>query len=209
VQAARLTYYCGIVRLLARVTRRIINTFHRGLLAVLLLVLTFMHTPVLAAEGIETVQAHLESSENGYRLSATYAFELNHTLEDAINHGIPLRFTTQVEIKRPRWYWFDESAINAERTIILSKNLLTNEYQGNIVGGVPRSFATLDEALSLLRRPNRWVVADTSALKSGTTYHASVQMKLDLDNLSMPIKININSDWRVASDRKTFAFKAE
>lgn len=177
----------------------------------LLLVLTFMHTPAYAAENIETVQAHLENSENGYRLSATYAFDLNHTLEDAVNHGIPLRFTTQVEIKRPRWYWLDESTINAERTIVLSRNLLTNEYQANIIGGVQRSFATLDEALSLLRRPNRWVVAENSALKSGTTYRVSVQMKLDLDSLSMPIQIISfnNSDWRLASDRKNFTFKAE
>jgi hypothetical protein len=208
---APINFYCGSVRILARVTRRIIYTFHRGLLAALLLVLTFVHAPAYAAESIEIVQAHLETSQEGYRLSATFAFELNRTLEDAISHGIPLHFTTQVEIKRPRWYWFDESAINTERTIIISKNLLTNEYQASVIGGVQRSFATLEEAMDLLRRPSRWVVAEHGALKSGTTYNVSVQMRLDLESLSKPIKVDSinNSDWRLASERKSFAFKAD
>ena len=181
------------------------------MLAALLLVLTFAQAPAFAAESIEVVQAHLESSSEGYRLSATFAFELNRTLEDAINHGIPLHFTTQVEIKRPRWYWFDESTINAENVVILSKNLLTNEYQANTVGGVQRSFATLDDALGLLRHPSRWVVAERAALKPGTAYHVSMQMHLDLDSLSKPIRVDSinNSDWRLATDRKSFSFKAD
>ncbi len=196
---------------MARVTRRFIETIKSGLLAALLLVFTFAQAPAFAAEGIEVVQAHLESSPDGYRLSATFAFELNHTLEDAVSHGIPLHFTTQVEIKRPRWYWFDESAINAENVIILSKNLLTNEYQANVVGGVQRSFPTLEDALALLRHPSRWVVAERGALKSGTTYYASIQMRLDLDSLSKPIRVDSinNSDWRLTTEKKSFSFKAD
>lgn len=181
------------------------------MLAALLLALTFAQAPALAAEGIEIVQAHLEASPEGYRLSATFAFELNPTLEDAINHGIPLHFTTQVEIKRPRWYWFDESTIQAENAVILSKNLLTNEYQANVIGGVQRSFHTLEEALEMMRHPSRWIVADRGALKSGTTYHVTMQMQLDINSLSMPIRFDRlnNSDWRFATDKKSFSFKAD
>ena len=181
------------------------------MLAALLLALTFAQAPAFAAEGIEIVQAHLEGSPEGYRLSATFAFELNPTLEDAVNHGIPLHFTTQVEIKRPRWYWFDESTIQAENAVILSKNLLTNEYQANVIGGVQRSFHTLEEALELMRHPSRWIVADRGALKSGTTYHVTMQMQLDINSLSMPIRFDRlnNSDWRFATDKKSFSFKAD
>ncbi|HEX7645691.1 MAG TPA: DUF4390 domain-containing protein [Burkholderiaceae bacterium] len=192
-------------------TRRIFEIIRGGLLAALLLALTFAQAPALAAEGIEIVQAHLEASPEGYRLSATFAFELNPTLEDAINHGIPLHFTTQVEIKRPRWYWFDESTIQAENAVILSKNLLTNEYQANVIGGVQRSFHTLEEALEMMRHPSRWIVADRGALKSGTTYHVTMQMQLDINSLSMPIRFDRlnNSDWRFATDKKSFSFKAD
>ena len=50
----------------------------------------------------------IEATEDGYRLAASYAFELNHGLEDAIQHGVQLYFTTEVELTRPRWYWRDE-----------------------------------------------------------------------------------------------------
>jgi hypothetical protein len=195
------------------VTRRIIDIIRSGLLAVLLLALTFAQAPALAADGIDVVQAHLEGSPEGYRLSATFNLELNHTLEDAINHGIPLHFTTLVEIKRPRWYWFDESAIEATNVVTLSKNLLTNEYQANVTGGVQRSFHSLEEALDLMRRPSRWVVADKSALKPGTTYRVSMQMRLSLESLALSKAFIIDSinnpDWRLTTDKKSFTFKAD
>ncbi|MBV8665976.1 MAG: DUF4390 domain-containing protein [Burkholderiaceae bacterium] len=168
-------------------------------------------TQAAAAEEIEIEQVHVESSDEGYKLSATYNFELNHNIEDAINHGIPMYFTTQVEMTRPRWYWFNETAVNALRTVRISKNLLTNEYQVTVLGGVQRSFNTLDEALALLYRPTRWVIAERNALKSGATYNVAVRMRLDLEYLSKPIHLNAlnNSDWRLASDWKRFPFKAE
>jgi hypothetical protein len=173
--------------------------------------LSLAPVPAHASEDIETAQAHLEHSEEGYRLSATFVFDLNRNLEDAINHGIPLYFTTEVQMTRPRWYWFEETAVNTQRTVRISKNLLTNEYQATILGGVQRSFSTLDDVLALLRRPSRWVVAERNALSSGATYHVAVRMRLDLDYLSKPIHLSAlnNSDWRLASDWKTFLFKAE
>jgi hypothetical protein len=193
------------------VTRRIFLFFHRSLLAALFLALSFVHVCASASEGIDIAQAHLESSEDGYRLSATFSFELNRTLDDAINHGIPLYFTTQVEMTRPRWWWFDETAISAQRTVTISKNLLTGEFQASVIGGIQRSFHTLEEALAMLRRPSRWVVAERSALKSGTTYNVALRMRLDLDYVSAPIHIISynNSDWRLASDWKNFPFKVE
>jgi hypothetical protein len=179
--------------------------------ATLLLALSFLHVPVYAADGIEITQAHLENSEEGYRLSATFAFDLNHNLEDAIDHGIPLHFTTEVKITRPRWYWFDASAIKTQRTIKISKNQLTNEYQATVLGGLQQNFSSLDDLLALLRRPSRWIVADRNALQSGATYQVAVRMELDLDYLSKPIHLNAlnNSDWSLASDWKYFPFKAE
>jgi len=177
----------------------------------MLLLLSFAQIPAIAADGIEITQAHLESSDDGYKLSATFSFELNHNLEDAINHGIPLHFTTQVEMNRPRWYWFNESTVSTQRTVRIAKNLLTNEYQATILGGVQQSFNTLEEALGLLRRPSRWVVADRGALKAGATYNVGVRMRLDLEYLSKPIHLNAlnNSDWRLASEWKYFPYKAE
>lgn len=171
---------------------------------------TLMHGVAYAAD-IEVVQAHLEPVEEGYRLSATFAFDLNHRLEEALTHTIPLYFTTDVEITRPRWYWFDERAIFSSKTIRIEYNVLTRQYRAGVAGNVQQSFNTLDDALLLLRRPNRWIVAERGALKPGDVYNVTVRMRLNPEFLPKPFQVNAlnNSDWRFTSDTKTFTFRAE
>ena len=83
---------------------------------------------------------------------------------------MPLYFTTDVEITRPRWYWFDEKTIRAAQTVRISYNVLTRRYHAGAAGQLQQSFNTLDDALSLIRRPTRWLVAEKGALKAGETY---------------------------------------
>lgn len=166
---------------------------------------------VRAADGVEIEQAHLESTDEGYKLSATFSFDLNRGLEDVITRGVPLYFTTEVELTRPRWYWFDERAVDASQTVRISYNVLTRQYHAAIGGRLQQSFSTLDDALSLVRRPSRWVVAERGALKIGAIYQVSVRMRLDLAQLPKPFQVHAlnNSDWRLSSDWKYFNFKAE
>jgi hypothetical protein len=163
------------------------------------------------AEGVEIVQAHLEQSDEGYRLSSTFAFDLNHGLEDVINKGVALFFTTEVELKRPRWYWFDDTAVTESQTVRVQFNVLTRQYHVSINDRPQQRFSTLEDALSLVRRPSRWVVADLGKLKVGVDYNVAVRMKLDLAELPKPFQVHAlnSSDWRLSSDWKYFTFKAD
>jgi hypothetical protein len=163
------------------------------------------------AEGVEIVQAHLEPTDEGYKLSASFALELNRALEDAIARGIPLYFSTDIEITRPRWYWLDEKAISTSQSIRVSYNVLTRQYRAAVAGGLQQNFSSLDDALSMVRRPPRWLVADKSALHPNETYRVAVRMHLDITQLPKPFQVNAlnNSDWRLSSDWKQFSFKAD
>jgi hypothetical protein len=164
-----------------------------------------------AAEAVEITHAHIELADEGYRLAASYGFDLNHGLEDAILHGVQLYFTTQIELTRPRWYWFDEKAITAKQTSRISYNVLTRQYHVAIIGSVQQSFSTLDDALFLIRRPSRWLIAPRAALKTGEFYNVTLLMGMDRDYLPKPMQVNAfnNSDWRLSSNKKTFLYKAE
>jgi len=164
-----------------------------------------------ADDTVEITRAYIEAAEEGYRLSAGYAFDLNHGLEDALQHGVQLYFTTEIEFTRPRWYWFDEKAIVAKRTHRISYNVLTRQYHVTIIGSVQQSFSTLEDALFFIRRPNRWVVAPRGALKVGEVYNVTLRMGMDRDYLPKPIQVNAfnNSEWRLASNKKTFQYRAE
>lgn len=164
-----------------------------------------------AAESIEIVQAHLEPSDDGYRLSATFDFDLPRGLEDALARGFPLYFTTDVIITRPRWYWFDRMTVTESQTIRISYNLLTRQYRAAITDSLQQNFSTLEDALSLIKRPSRWVVADKNTLKPGQTYTVGVRLRLDVAQLSKPFQVHAlnSSEWRLASDWRYFSFKAE
>ncbi|MBI3284437.1 MAG: DUF4390 domain-containing protein [Burkholderiales bacterium] len=182
----------------------------RHLLLTLLLALAAVLPAAEAAEA-EVAAVRLEAGEEGYRLAASFSFELSHGLEDAIARGIPVSFTTEAELTRPRWYWFDEKAIHASQTVRIAYNLWTRQYSATINSGLQQNFGTLDDALALVRRPRRWLVAEKGVLTGGATYNVAVRLRLDLNELPKPFLITglNNSDWRLSSDWKRFTFKAD
>ncbi len=172
--------------------------------------------PAHAADNVEITKAQIESGEDGYKLASAFNFDLNRGLEDAVTRGFTLYFTTDVELTRRRWYWFDEKTQSTSQTVRISYNLLTRQYHAAIYhpssnGRLQQNFASLEDALSLVRRPSRWVVADKGTLKSGETYLVGVRMRLDLAQLSKPFQIHAlnNSDWRLSSDWKYFNYRAD
>jgi hypothetical protein len=191
------------------VIRRTLLSF--WLTAALAFFLALASSASIAAE-VEIAEARLEYTDEGYRLAAVFNFELNRSLEGAIARGIPLYFTTEVAIRRPRWYWLDERAASATQTIRISYNVLTRQYRAAINGSnLQQSFDSIEDAMSLVRRPGRWLVAPPDALKPGELYTVALRMELDVAQLPKPFQVHsINSsDWRLSSDWRYFTFKAD
>jgi hypothetical protein len=175
------------------------------------LLLAFACAQARAGDMIEITRASIEATDDGYRLAANYAFDLNHGLEDAIQHGVQLYFTTEIELTRPRWWWTDDKAVSSRQTSRIYYNVLTRQYHVSVMGSVQQSFGTLDEALFLIRRPSRWLIAPKGMLKPGEMYNVTLRMFMDREYLQKPLQVNAfnNSDWRLASNKKTFTYKAE
>ncbi len=174
----------------------------------LTLLLAAVPLPAPAADGIEFNSATLEASDEGYKLSSSFSVELTRSLEDALMRGVPLYFNLQVAVSRQRWYWFDEIAIRATRKIRLSYNVLTQQYRASVDGSLHRNFARLDDLLALLRRPGRWLVAESGALQKDETYTVAVQLSLDVSALPKPIQVSAlgNGDWRMSSGWNRFSY---
>lgn len=183
----------------------------RGMLPWLLVVLLACSTLTAQAAEITVSQASIEASDQGYRLSVSYDFELNRGLEDALSRGVPLYFTTEVQLTRRRWYWFDETSVSATRTVRVSYNVLTRQYHTAISGQLQQSFSNLEDAMTLIRRPPRWIIADSNTLKAGDVYQVGLRMRLDVAQLPKPFQVNAlnNSDWRLSSDWIEFTYKPE
>ena len=191
------------------------SRFFRQLIGQLLLLLAsvacLLPSAASAADGVELRRWLIEASDEGYKLNAKYSFELTHDMEDTLQYGVTLYFTTEIEFTRPRWYWFDEKAIVKRQTISLSYNVLTRQYHVTVDGNVRQPFSSLEDALFLIRSPNRWLVARRGELEVGKTYNVKLSMGLDPNYVSKPLKVTAlnSSEWRLASDKKIFQYKAE
>ena len=166
---------------------------------------------VQASEGIEFVSASVETTDEGYRLASSFSVELTHALEDALMRGVPLYFTLQVEVSRPRWYWFDEVSIKSSRTIRLSYNVLTQQYRASVNGSLHQNFAKLEDMLGLLRRPSRWVIADHAALRRDVSYTVAVQLAMDVSLLPKTIQVSAlgSGEWRISSGWNRFNYRTD
>jgi hypothetical protein len=103
------------------------------------------------AQGIDVQRAALIRAEEGYFLEADFEIALTHTLEDALNKGVPLYFALEFELIRPRWYWFNEKLANSRQQYRLSYNALARQYRVG-VGKLYQNFSALPEALAFLSR---------------------------------------------------------
>ena len=66
----------------------------------------------------------------------------------------------------------------------------------------------LEDALSAIRYPPSWVIAEQSDLSPGEEYQVAVRIMLDISQLPKPFQINAlnNHDWRLVSDWKRFSY---
>ncbi|WP_323143216.1 DUF4390 domain-containing protein [Massilia phyllosphaerae] len=175
------------------------------------LMLVFACVTAQAADGIDITRAGIEASDDGYRLSASYSFDLTTSLQQALQGGMPVYFTTEIELTRPRWYWYDDRAVAARRTVRLDYDVLARVYHVLVIGSVQQTYDTLDQALLAIRRPGRWLIGPKGALKPGESYNVTLRMFMDRDYLAKPLQVDAlnNSDWRLTSHKKTFTYRAE
>src|SRR2546426_4269932 len=125
------------------------------------------------ADEIEVRAAGLHAVEDGLVLDAEFAFELTPRLADVLVNGVPLYFRVDFELKRPRWYWFDEKAASKRLQLRLSYHALSRQYRLS-TGLLQQNFPTLEEALNVLKRLRNWLVVDRTVSFSDVDYEAGV-----------------------------------
>jgi hypothetical protein len=183
--------------------------FPLRLAAVLLIGLTLCLAAAVPAhaDSIAVQRASLQADGTGWSLDARFEFELNNNLEEAVNRGVPLYFTTEFDLTRPRWYWFDEQPVSVSQTWRLSFQPLTREYRVSS-GGLQLGFGSLADALAVIKHVTSWHVIDRTQVQGGETYTASVRMALNTALMPKPFQVDAvnNRDWSLASDWKRFTF---
>ena len=156
-----------------------------------------------ATEGIHVKSAEVSQNAGDYYLEANFEVGLTHTLEDALNKGLPLHFVVEFELIQPRWYTlylWNKSVLDFEQGYRLSYNALTRQYRLSL-GALHQNFDSLSDALALMGRLRPRRLGDSDILNPGTVYEAAIRMRLDVTQLPKPFQINAlaSRDWNLAS----------
>ena len=173
--------------------------FLKGVLAALLCAAVL----VARAEDIEVRNVQLLPVEEGFVINADFAFDFAPRLAEMVANGVPLYFVVEFELTRPRWYWFDEKSVAKRIQLRLSYHALSRHYRLS-TGLLQQQFATVDEALNVLRRLRSWLVIDRSVPLADANYEAALRMRLDTTMLPKPFQLSaltsreltLESGWR-------------
>lgn len=166
-------------------------------------------SPALGADEIGIREAKLKAVDDGLALDADFDFELTPRLADVVSNGVPLYFRVEFELTRRRWYWFDEQTASHSLQLRLSYQPLLRQYRLSS-GPLQQSFATLDEALNVLKRVRNWLVVDRTVSFSRTDYEAAVRMRLDTTMLPKPFQLSAltSRDLQLESSWKRFTVRS-
>ncbi len=161
------------------------------------------------ADSIEVLQGGLEPSPDGeaWLLWADFMITLNAALEEAVNRGVTLPFVVEFELRRARWYWWDERTTTATQSHRLSYHAITRQYR-LLLNGVPLSFASLGEALEAMTRLRGWRVMPRDRVAPGVSYEAWLRMRLDGEQLPKSFQLT-HRDWTPQSEWKRFPLRTE
>lgn len=160
-----------------------------ALARVLLILLAALLASVARADDIEVRDAQLRAAPEGLVLDADFEFALGPRLSDVVANGVPIYFVVEFELKRPRWYWLDEKTSTKQLQLRLSYHALSRQYRLS-TGLLQQNFATLEEALYVLKHVRNWLVVDRGISLSEADYAAAVRMRLDTALLPKPFQLS-------------------
>lgn len=162
-----------------------------------------------AADKSAVRQASIGMTQQGYALDADVNIALNRTLENALSRGINLYFLLELELTRPRNWWFDENIVESTRKMRLYYHLLLRRYVVE-TGYTTQTVSSLPEALEVLGRVEDWQVLERGALKPGQRYEARLRLRLDAAQLPKPLSLGAvaGDKWELATPWHEWSFEA-
>jgi Domain of unknown function (DUF4390) len=168
----------------------------------------FALLPVAAsADSVPLTNAEVRVEDEQVVLNVDFALSLNSTLEEALQRGIPLYFLLEVDIQRPRWYWFDEKVLQHSTQYRVSYQPLTRQYR--VASGLlSQTFDSLQEVERLIGRVTARAIANASDLEKGSRYDVVVRLRLDQNQLPKPFQVNAlaSREWQLASEPRRIPF---
>ncbi len=176
------------------------NRFARTIVTAVLLCLAL----AVFADGVEFRRVALTLSEDGrILLDADIDYQLNDTVSEALENGVPLTFETHVQMRRAEaWIWERDKVERRLRTVLRYRPLSDLYELRNLHGDEQISFATRAAALRALGRIVGMPIVARADLQLDQDYVVTVNVQLDIEALPLPMRpmAYLQRDWSIDSE---------
>lgn len=179
----------------------------RAFLLLLLCIAGIAHSQDAAPDGPHVQRIEPVLADGWLYIDADVHLPVSDELRSFAERGVALYFTADVEIVKPRRWWFDREVVKTQQTWRVIYNALTRQWR---VGSGELSLpeASLDDALSLVRHIRGWAVVPLSELDTSEEYTGTLRVRLDTSLLARPFRVDAlnSSAWSLSTPWKDFSF---
>ena len=169
--------------------------------AVLVLVPVAAHGgPATPAGGAFVVEhAALRPTGGAYLVDARIDFAFSEENLEAMRNGVALTVIVDIEVRRERGQWWDETLATRQLRYRIETNVLTGRYRVRNIGGGARNYRSLEELTESLGRVESVPVIARELLSDDARYAARIRARLDIEALPSPLRpiAWLNPRWRL------------
>ncbi|MBA2410794.1 MAG: DUF4390 domain-containing protein [Gammaproteobacteria bacterium] len=171
------------------------------LLLLVVVAFGFSGTNAQAAE-FRIINADTRLLDGVYRLNAEIHYDLTAPVREALLNGIALVFEVQIEVLRGRSYWWDSSVAELNQSHRLTYHALSRQFViENLNTGLQQTFPDLPSALRQQGILRQLPLIDAALLNENQTYTATMQARLALNELPLPIRVSayLSRAWQLGT----------
>ena len=145
--------------------------------------------------------AKLIETDSGLSIQAKIDYPLSPTAKEALQKGIPLFWTTKMELRESGWLW-DNTIYRQSLQYRLQFNALLNQYEVHSPSVPSEMFLTLNAALGFMTSLVDTIVIDSNLLLPKQHYKAALKCQFERERLPVPLRpfSYLNSQWFLSSD---------
>lgn len=174
------------------------------LLSGLLLNSLLLTMPLLSlAASISISHAATRLQQGVYLLNASIRYDLSADVLDALNNGVQLTLSLDMQVRRARGFLWDQTVHELQQSYTLRYHALSRQYVvNNVNSNAQNSFPTRTAALAFLGQIEDFPLLDKPLLQDAGGYSAWLRARLDIDALPAPLRplAYLSSQWRLSSE---------
>ena len=155
-----------------------------------------------AGDGFVVQHAALRTVGGTYVVDSRIDFAFSEDNIEAMRNGVPLTIVVDIELRRVRGQWWDETLAARQLRYRIDTNVLTGRYRVRDIGrGRPRSYRSLDEMIETLGHLESVPLIARDRLSAGERYIARIRARLDIEALPSPLRpiAYLSPSWRLNS----------